>query len=55
MVFEQQERESNKAFAAFKTCLELGAERTRRTRCAIWSRRSRGQLRPANLHVSMHQ
>ena len=28
MVFEQQERESDKAFAAFKTYLELGAERS---------------------------
>jgi len=28
MVFEQQERESNKAFAAFKTYLELGPERS---------------------------
>lgn len=28
LVFEQQPRESNKAFAAFKTYLELGAERS---------------------------
>jgi hypothetical protein len=28
MVFEKQERESNKAFAAFKTYLELGSERS---------------------------
>ena len=28
MTFEQQERESDKAFAAFKTYLELGAERS---------------------------
>ena len=28
MMFEQQPRESNKAFAAFKTYLELGAERS---------------------------
>jgi len=28
MIFEQQPRESNKAFAAFKTYLELGAQRS---------------------------
>lgn len=28
MVFEQQARESNKAFAAFKTYLDLGPERS---------------------------
>jgi hypothetical protein len=28
MIFEQQERESNKAFAAFKTYLEFGPERS---------------------------
>ena len=28
LTFEQQERESNRAFAAFKTYLELGPERS---------------------------
>lgn len=34
LVFEQQPRESNKAFAAFKTYLELGAERSLATTAA---------------------
>ena len=63
MTFEQQPRESNKAFAAFKTYLELGAERSlvvvaekhgkSKTMIERWSRRfdwpSRVQAHAAHL------